>query len=200
MKKPLKWVMKSPFGPPIYIATDGDHTWKISPEFGGLAYIDFKEHPNEVETSDILFNVGYAQGIEEAKIAVEILRCGTNHLPDWREQLLNAGLCQTKHERRFEAGKSEEWIDTKTGRFQIKIKTSEHCNQSEWEETVSCFYRAHKERKWFNVSSIAGREFRGELVPSPLPEGLCGLKAGIAVALAIRNARLKRGGQFFRPI
>lgn len=153
----------------------------------------------------------YAETIEEARIVIDVLRAGTDHLPDWREQLEAAGFVRTYPDRPEGDLLSGLWNDVRrTGLFQITVLDGTQGGNRAGEISVSSTYESDGAQSWHNVSQVDGTPAQvfeydkaGDdklRVRGGLPEGIDALKAGITAALAIRAARQARGGSFANPL
>src|SRR3546814_6981112 len=85
--QPLAWSDPSPAGYRSINADDGVDLWRITPVPRDVTRIVYQGRDPDgtlVCGSDY---AAYAESQEEAKIVVELLRAGTDHLRGWREQL-----------------------------------------------------------------------------------------------------------------
>src|SRR3546814_126353 len=140
---------------------------------------------------------------EEAKIVVELLRAGTDHLRGWREQLEAAGFVRTYPNAARGETLAQLWNDKRSsGHFEINVNLG---NEADPGACVHATYQSAGALFWHNVSWVCDDMIPshavGDLnIRSGLPHGVDALKLGVAAALAIREARLIRGGPFSVPI
>lgn len=92
-----------------------------------------------------------------------------------------------------------------SGLYQITVKDRVIYRDGQTETSVSSTYEANGAMSWHNVSMVGASPERayvagGVKIRSGLPEGIDPLKAGVAAAIAIRDARAARGGSFAIPL
>lgn len=195
----------------IQEAEDGASKWRTVAVPRDVTRIQFTGHDADGTFVNSTEAPAYAETIDEARIVVDVLRAGTNHLPGWREQLEAAGFVRTYPDRPEGDLLSGLWNDVRrTGLFEITVLDGTQTGNREGEIGVSSTYQADGAQSWHNVSSVDGtppqvfsydKSGGGELrVRAGLPEGIDALKAGVAAAIAIRAARQARGGSFANPL
>lgn len=202
MTQPLAWSAPRATGWATIEARDDTTTWRITPVPGDVTRI----HYAGVDPDGTIVASGehcaYAETVAEAHIVVGILRAGTDALADWRDQLLAAGLVQSYPDDETLAGLWHD--DRRSGLFQISVKDGFVYDGGGTETSVSATYESGTASFWHNVSHVAcggePRTMGGKPCRDGLPHHVDALKAGVAAALAIRQARIDRGGAFAIPL
>lgn len=187
----LEWSEPRQTGYASTRAEDAAGTWRITPVPRDVARIRFD--PNGGWAID---DVAYAESADEAKMAVAIIRAGTDGLQPWQAQLEAAGFRRTYPNALPADILSDIWhMDIGTrGHFQITVSDREDrlCVHATFERNQDSF--------WHNVCRISGFVLGqdGSRHDLPLPESVDVLKAGVAASLAILRARLARPKTSFR--
>ena len=206
MLQPLTWSEPRPTGWASIEAKDGDGLWRITPVPRDVTRIYFSGKDADGTIISATEHPAYAESAEEAKIVVDLLRAGTDHLPDWREQLEAAGFVRSYPDAAADDILSALWNDQrKSGLFQLTILDGSINRSGSEEIAVSATYETDRATFWHNVCSVAETpqqvfEAGGIKVRSGLPAGIDALKAGVAAAIAIKEARLARGGRLAEPL
>lgn len=204
MTAPLTWSAPLATGYASITAEDGDSTWRITPVPRDVCRISYTgTAPDGRAIREIAVGAGHAESVDEAKIVIDILRAGTDQLAEWQDQLVAAGLTRTYPQALPADTLAALWQDSRaSGLFQVSVMTDAIQREPDSSEiSVSSTYESDGATFWHNVSRISGQSIdRGRVIPSPLPHGVDALKAGVAAALAIRQARIDRGGRFVDPI
>ncbi len=206
MLQPLTWSEPHPTGWASIEAKDGDGSWRITPVPRDVTRIYFSGQDADGTIISATEHPAYAESAEEAKILVDLLRAGTDHLPGWREQLEAAGFVRSYPTAADGDILSALWNDQrKSGLFQLTILDGSIDRNGCQEIAVSATYETDRSTFWHNVCSVDGTpqqvyDSGGIKVRSGLPAGIDALKAGVAAAIAIKEARLARGGRFAKPL
>jgi hypothetical protein len=193
----------------IQEAVEGNTTWRTSAVPNDATRIHYVGHDADGTFVNSIENPAFAETVEEARIVIDVLRAGTDHLPGWREQLEAAG---------FERKYPEEdgilacmWSDRRrSGHFDITVLEGDQQGFRTGELSVSATYQAQGSNSWHNVCQVDGsaphvfgmdKPDGGRFaIRSGLPEGIDALKAGVAATIAIHAARTARGGRFATPL
>jgi len=202
----LDWQTHDDFGLTRIEAADGGREWTISPRHHDVARIHFvgKDADGTIVCSTM--SAAFAETAEEAMIVVDVLRAGTDHLPDWQEQLGRAGFVRSYPDAPSTDGLSEIWHDVRaTGTYQLDVRTGAVERGGTRNVSVFATYHADGSNSWHNVCHVAGQNrkpFETDHVRmrGGLPEGVDPIKAGVAASIAIRDARRLRGGRFSKPL
>lgn len=188
-------------------AKEGPDEWRISPVPRDVTRIHYQGvDPDGTIVCPLGDHPAFAESLEEAKIVIDILRAGTDHLPGWRDQLEAAGLFRAYPEIPDGESLSGLWRDDRmSGYFQITIYDGSCAQHPDQQIGVHCTYESGKANFWHNVSAVwqdnrKPRKYGDVTMRSGLPIGIDLLKAGVAAALAIRAARIARGGRFAIPL
>lgn len=207
----LDWSQPNPTGWATVEATDGTSQWRIVPVPRDVARIHYVGHDADGTVVNSIEAPAYAETAEEARIVVDVLRAGTDHLPGWKEQLEAAGFVRTYPDHPEDNVLSGMWNDIrKSGMFDITVTDRAQTEDRGSRLNVSSTYQADGANSWHNVSNVDGSTPRimtfdkiggGRMrTRNGLPEGIDPLKAGVAAAIAIRDARTARGGSFAVPL
>lgn len=204
--QPLTWTRRSEAGLAVITADNGEATWRITPVPRDVVRIHYKGCDADGTLVMPMDNQAYAESVNEAMIVIDVLRVGTDHLPDWREQLEAAGFERTYPDEEHGSTLSCLWRDSRrNGLFQIAVKDGYAYPDGTIETSVHATYESGRAAFWHNVSRVTAaqqqRRTHGAVaMRDGLPEGVDALKAGVAAAIAIRAARRARGGRFADPI
>ena len=204
---PLAWSDPAATGYASIKAEDeAGSRWRITPVPRDVARISFDGKDADGTIVGTIEHNAYAETADEAKIVIDVLRAGTDHLPGWREQLEAAGFVRTYPDKGEDEILSSLWHDIrKSGRFGISVLdgTQTQCRQGEI--VAHATYESDGALSWHNVCSVNGssteaKQYGPLSIRHGLPEGVDPLKAGVAAAIAIRAARVARGGRFSTPL
>lgn len=201
--QPLAWSDPSPAGYASIKADDGVDLWRITPVPRDVTRISYQGRDPDGTLVCGGDYCAYAESQEEAKIIVDLLRSGTDHLRSWREQLEAAGFVRSYPSARPGETLAQLWQDKRaSGIFHVNVNPG---NEAAPNACVHATYESGRSNFWHNVSWVCDDLFPPRLVGdinirSGLPHGIDTLKIGVAAALAIREARLMRGGRFATPI
>lgn len=201
--QPLTWSEPRAAGYGSISAEDGAHGWYVTPVPRDVVRISYNGVDPDGTVVNAMEHQAYAESLDEAMIVIEVLRAGTDHLPDWRDQLEAAGFVRTYPEASDDETLSMLWHDRRpSGLFQITIRDG---SLGTGDVSVHATYESGRANFWHNVSRVeAGtgkvRSYGDVTVRDGLPHGVDALKAGVAAALAIRAARTARGGRFAQPL
>ena len=202
----LDWSAPASTGLAVIKATIGRDTWRITPVPGDVVRIGFDGVDADGAIVDCPHDWAYAESVEEAKIAIDVMRAGHDHLPDWKTQLETAGFVRTYPDAAEDDGLSCIWKDGREdGLFEITVMSSHVRPGQRAETSVHATYETDGATSWNNVSRIDGLEERTRVygdvtIRYGKPASVDVLKTGVAVALAVRAARTARGGVFGKPI
>lgn len=204
---PLAWVRQHyPGGRVSILAEDGKASWRIVPVPRDVARIHYHGVDPDGTVVDRLEHQAYAESEDEAVIVVGILRAGTDHLPEWREQLREAGFRRTYPDAAASDPLSSLWHDGRpSGLFQLTIRSDVVGDGMRFGPSVHATYESDRATSWHNVCRVeagpVGIRRHGDLaMRQGLPHGIDASKAGVAAAIAIRAARVARGGRFSTPL
>lgn len=201
MIEPLVWTQPPATGWATIESQVGKDKWRITPVPRDVTRISYAGVDPDGTIVTGLDHQSHAESVDEARIVVDILRAGTDDLPGWREQLEAAGFVPSYPDE--DGVLSQLWHDKRrTGLFQITVREGGGAND---EISVSATYESDGAQFWHNVSYINGspskiRTHGGLSMRQGLPHGIDALKAGVAAAIAIRAARVSRGGGFSVPL
>lgn len=204
--QPLTWSDPATNGFPSIESTEGTDRWRIVPVARDVTRVHFHGADADGVKVHSTGEIGYAESRDEAKILIDVLREGTDHLAGWREQLEAAGFVRTYPDEAATENLSVMWNDGREdGLFGINVFDGGQEGARNGEICVHATYEIDGEDGWHNVSSLDGRTYETKTygpvsIRQGLPEGIDALKAGVAIALAIRAARTARGGDFVEPM
>lgn len=199
---PLEWSEPYIAGYETIEAQDGEITWRIVDVPRDVVRISCNGYDEEgyyVRSDEM--NI-YGESVTEAKMIVEMLRNGSDHLAGWQEQLEAEGLVRTYPNA--ESNLSNLWNDDrKTGRFTINV--TQDTGDFGQNNNVHATYESGRSNFWHNVSSLSAPRTNpykaaSIMMKSGLPKPVDTLKMGVAIALAVRRARIARGGSFAKPL
>lgn len=199
---PLEWSAPFIAGYETIEAQDGEITWRIVDVRRDVVRIScdgFDDEEYFVRSDEMSI---YGESVTEAKMIVEMLRNGSDHLPEWREQLEAAGFVRTYPNS--DGCLAKLWNDErKSGRFTISVR--EDRDDFGQNMNVHATYESGRSNFWHNVSNLSaprGYSYRAATVRvrAGLPKPVDTLKMGVAIALAVRRARIARGGSFAKPL
>jgi hypothetical protein len=207
----LDWSAPATHGYASIEAGPDDAHWRITPVPRDVCRISFAGRDADgTIVSSLAYEPAHAESVDEAKIVIETIRAGSDHLPDWRDQLIAAGFSQSYPDSKPDDSLSTLWKDVrKSGLFQISVKDGYVHRQdraAETETSVAATYESDGAQFWHNVcrvtagSPLAKRISGTRSYRDGLPEGVDALKVGVAAAIAIRDARRMRGGSFAKPL
>jgi hypothetical protein len=185
-----------------------ENRWRITPVPRDVVRVGYQGEDEDGTLVNGSDDAAYAESIDEAKILIDVLRAGTDHLPEWRDQLVAAGFVRTYPEMEDGETLSRLWHDERrSGLFQIVVYDGVKTDSldSRVRTAVHSTYESGKANFWHNVSRLNSVDERVKTygpvsMRAGLPKGIDVLKGGVAVALAIRAARLARGGAFSKPL
>lgn len=204
---PLTWSAPSATGhASIKAEDDAGSVWRITPVPRDVARICFNGKDADGTIVGTIEHNAYAETVDEAKIVIDLMRAGTDHLPDWREQLEAAGFVRTYPNRGEDDMLSSLWHDIrKSGRYSVSVLDGTQTECREGEIVAHTTYESDGALSWHNVCSVNGssmeaKEYGPLKLRHGLPEGIDPLKLGVAAAIAIRAARIARGGRFATPL
>jgi hypothetical protein len=204
--QPLTWTPRSVPRLDVVVANDGQGSWRITPMPRDVVRIHYEGRDADGTLVMPTTGQAYAESVDEAKIVVDVLRAGTDHLPGWREQLEAAGFERAYPNEAEGSTLACLWHDARpSGLFQIVVKDGYAYPDGTVETSVHSTYESGRASFWHNVSKVTGappcrRTHGGVTMRDGLPEGVDALKAGVAAAIAIRAARQARGGRFATPL
>ena len=145
------------------------------------------------------------ESLQEALILVDLLEDGGHDLPSWRDQLVAAGF-RSDYAENVDDACHMLWHDARdTGRYQIAVKENHVDRFGDVITSVTATYEADRSSVWHSVLDVDASaptiHCIGEVrYRDGLPEGVDALRAGVAAAIAIRDARRERGGRFAEPL
>lgn len=187
------------------VAVCGSGEWTLTHRLHDVTNIGFTGLDADGTFYNGLVDVAFAESLEEGRIVVGLLRADTDALPDWRDQMEAAGFSRTYTGVGPQDALSEYWNDRRAmGQFTIRVqdmtRPSEHDRLK-----VTSTYHCRGSNSLHNVTGVeeAPRdvvEIGGVCMRPGLPGGIDVLKAGVAAAIAIRDARDARGGSFAMPL
>lgn len=201
---PLTWSEPQETGWAAIETTDGRRRWRIVPVPGDVARIHFTGQDSDGLIVVSTTPCAHGESAQEAQIVVDALRADPDMLPDWREQLAAAGFERWPAEASDDS--STTWRDRRTtGRYEIVVKDAFIRSCGSVETSVEATYEGNRSSIWHNVCRVDATGRRNPLMTAAryrggLPEGADPLKAGVAAAIAIRDARNARGGPFSKPL
>lgn len=199
--EPLTWSDPRPTGRETVEAVDGLDHWRISPVPGDVARIHFATRDDDGTIVCSIEAVAWAESAEEARIVVDVLRAGTDHLPGWREQLEAAGFRRSHPDHPEDEALGRLWDDRRaSGLFQVRALDPSARRPGGPATSVTATYESSRSTSWHNVAYVDGSPARAGSERNGLPKGVDPLKAGVAAAIAIRDARAARGGRFATPL
>jgi len=202
----LDWSAPASTGLAVIKATIGRDTWRITPTPGDVVRIGFDGVDADGAIVDCPHDFAYAESVEEAKIAIDVMRAGHDHLPDWKTQLEAAGFVRTYPDAAEDDGLSCIWKDGREDDlFEVTVMSSHIRPGQRAETSVHATYEKDGATSWNNVSRVDGLEERTRVygdvtIRYGKPASVDVLKTGVAIALAVRAARIARGGAFGEPI
>lgn len=208
---PLVW--SDPFGEVStgHEATEGATTWSTFAMPSDVTRIHYVGQDADGTFVNSIMAPAHAETVDEARILIDVLRAGTDHLPDWREQLESAGFVRSHPDRPEGDVLHGLWKDVrKSGHFDVNVIEGVQSGEPAGMVGVRATYQATGSNSWHNVLWINGSPPRKRTFDandgtslssrSGLPEGIDALKAGVAAVIAIRAARIARGGRFSEPL
>lgn len=201
----LAWSEPRPTGWASVEAVDGDGEWRIVPVPRDVARIHYAGRDADGTVVSSGMHCAHAETRQEAEIVVAAMRMDQAALPDWRTQLELAGLVRTYPDA-DDTLLSGMWHDARQrGRYGIVISDRRIHGDGSVETSVDATYESSRSTFWHNVCRIDAhgddpRTIRGTPYRGGLPQGVDALKAGVFAAIAIRDARIARGGRFATPL
>lgn len=206
---PLAWSAPSGDVWTIQEAVEGSTTWRTNAVPNDVTRIHYVGHDADGTFVNSIESSAFAETVEEARILIDVLRAGTDHLPGWKEQLETAGFVRQYPDE--DGILSCMWTDgRKSGHFSITVLEGDQQGFRPGETSVRATYQAHRSNSWHNVCHLDGAAPRVFSMDKPdgtkfamrsgLPEGIDALKAGVAATIAIHAARTARGGRFAVPL
>lgn len=186
-------------------AADGQHKWTITPVPRDVVRIGYEGVDADGTIVECRHDFAHAESVDEAKIVIDLMRAGTDGLPEWRDQIEAAGLVRWYPEAADDDILSCIWReDHATGTLSILVLDGFE-RGGHPETSVSATFEPNGSEWHHNVSSVAHvegetRQYGPLRMRMGTPEGVDALRTGMAAALAIRAARIARGGDFALPI
>lgn len=202
----LVWSDPTPDGRGTIEARDGTHQWRIETTPGDRTRIFYASRQPDGTIVASTTACAHAESVEEAKMIVGILASGTDALPDWREQLVQAGFVRTHPDSKPGGTRERLWMDDrKSGLYEICVSDRWTIVPGDKRTGIDTSYEGSSSGLWHGVCYVDGgpneiRTISGQPCRGGLPDGIDALRAGVAASIAIRDARVARGGRFATPI
>jgi hypothetical protein len=204
---PMKWSEPFAFHEELQriVAVCGSGEWTLTHRLHDVTHVTFTGLDTDGTFYNGLVDVAFAESLDEGRIVVEVLRADTKALPDWRDQMKAAGFSRTYTGVGPQDTLSEYWNDQRTtGQFTIRVQDmTRPCGHDRLQVTST--YHCRGSNSLHNVTGIEEApsnvvEIGGVRMRPGLPGNVDVLKAGVAAAIAIRDARNARGGSFAMPL